>query len=638
MMEVEALLHENEEKDLLRFVTAGSVDDGKSTLIGQLLYAANAIYEDQLAAVEEASGKTGSAHDGLDLSLVTDGLRAEREQGITIDVAYRYFSTPRRKFIIADTPGHEQYTRNMATGASTADLMVILLDAASGVQPQSRRHAFIAALLGIPHVVVVVNKMDLVDYDERVYTRIRREFSEFAAKLNVADLTFIPVSALHGDNVVEAGANTPWYHGTTLLNHLETVHIASDVNLIDLRIPVQLVSRLGPDERAYLGTVASGVVRVGDHLTILPAGNSSVVRALRDPSGEVEEASAGQAVSVLLTDQVDISRGDVLVHQHNRPKVCNRIEAMMVWMSESPMRPGRPYRIKHCTRTAGASVESLRYRIDINTLHRQEASELALNEIGRVSIRITHPLMTDAYRRNRRTGAFILIDRATNSTVGAGMIIERGATDDGEREKRERSPATEKLLVQQASLVSAAERRARFGHGAATVWLTGAPGAGKSTIANALERRLHDQGIACLVLDGENMRLGLSADLTFSPEDRDENIRRAAAVARLANDAGLVVISAFVSPYAAARRDAREAVGQHPFVEVYLTAPAAVLKERQPNEMYAAAERGEIEHFTGVTDPYEPPANAELTLATDEQDVDSCVSAVVEQLAERGVW
>ena len=635
-MDAMKLLHENERKDLLRFVTAGSVDDGKSTLIGQLLYESKGIYEDQLSAIERASATGGSAGGDLDLSLVTDGLKAEREQGITIDVAYRYFSTPRRKFIIADTPGHEQYTRNMATGASTASLVVILVDAENGVVTQSKRHTFIASLLGIPHMVVAVNKMDLVDYSEDVYNTICQDLTNFAAKLQIHDITFIPVSALKGDNVVTRSENMPWYKGSTLLNHLETVHIASDRNLIDLRFPVQYVLRPDRTFRGYLGTVASGTIKPGDEIMVIPSGMRSRVRTVFDPDGEIDEGVPPLAVGVTLEDEIDVSRGDMLVHVHNTPRVDRTLDAMIVWMSEEPMTPGKQYTIKHTTRLVPGVVSNLRFRVDVNTLHRSDADSLLLNQIGRCIVTLSRPVAYDPYPRNRETGAFIIIDRLTHNTVGAGMVLDR------EPDQLVTSPGAEVTtprsthVHRHASLVTIDERAGRLGQTPFTLWLTGLSGSGKSTIAYAMERRLFDAGLLAHVLDGENARLGISKDLGFTANERQENIRRAAEVARLFNQAGLVSICAFLSPYEDLRRQAREIVGPERFIEAYLSAPAEVCRQRAA-ENYDLARSGEIKQFSGVTAPYEAPRSPDLALPTHELDVAECVERIVALLKAKGL-
>ena len=593
--------------ELLRLATAGSVDDGKSTLIGRLLYDSKSIFADQLEAVERTSRERGDEY--TNLALLTDGLRAEREQGITIDVAYRYFATPRRKFIIADTPGHIQYTRNMVTGASTADVALILVDARNGVLEQSRRHAFIAALLGIPHLVVCINKMDLVGWSQERFEEIREEFRAFAMKLDVHDLTFVPVSALHGDNIVGRSATMDWYDGPPLLHHLENVHIASDRNLIDARFPVQYVIRpiSGTDAdlhdyRGYAGTVAGGIFKPGDEVVVLPSGFSSRISDIRGPGGDpVEEAFPPQAVTILLEDDIDVSRGDLICRPNNRASVSSDIDAMVCWFSEkSTLTPGSRYVLRHTTRAVTASVEMLDYRLDINTLHRDEtATALELNEIGRVRLRTQSPLMVDAYRRNRATGSFILVDPATNNTVAAAMIVGTEA------------PRVDTNVTWHATSVDRSQRPA-----GATVWLTGLSGSGKSTVAVELERRLVEAGRPAYLLDGDNLRHGLNADLGFGAADRAENVRRVGEVAKLFADAGLVAVVSLVSPYRADRnrvRSAHEAAGL-PFVEVFVDTPLEVCEERDPKGLYARARAGELTGFTGIDDPYEAPDTPEVVL------------------------
>jgi bifunctional enzyme CysN/CysC len=633
-MNIAAVLAEHERKDLLRFVTAGSVDDGKSTLIGRLLYESKGIYEDQLESVRRLS-KTSADKQHLDLALVTDGLKAEREQGITIDVAYRYFSTPRRKFIIADTPGHEQYTRNMATGASTANLIIILLDAEKGVLTQSKRHAFIAALLGIPHAVVAVNKMDLVGYGETRFRQIVEDFTGFAAKLQIGDLTFIPVSALHGDNVVAPSRHMPWFKGSTLLNHLETVHIASDRNLIDLRFPVQYVLRPDRTFRGYLGTLASGMLRPGDDVMVIPSGLRTRVKTVFGSDGELDEAWPPLAVGVTLEGEIDISRGDMLVHVHNTPSVGRQVEAMLVWMSHEPLELNKTYLVKHTTRTVNGAISMLRYRVDVNTLRRVEADGLKLNEIGRCELTLNKPIAFDPYQRNRATGAFILIDRLSNNTVAAGMIIDRERHERLIEGAATASPPRSTHVVARASLITPVERAARLGHGPATIWLTGLTGSGKTSIAYALERRLFDAGCACMVLDGENTRRGISKDLGFGPDDRAENTRRAAEIATLLNDAGQIVLCAFLSPTQESREVARRIVGPERFLEIYLSAPVEVCRQRR-SDLYRLAEEGQVEQFTGLTSPYEPPVHPELTLPTHELPIEACVERILDLLTARG--
>jgi bifunctional enzyme CysN/CysC len=594
--------------ELLRLATAGSVDDGKSTLIGRLLYDSKSIFADQLEAVERTSRERGDEY--TNLALLTDGLRAEREQGITIDVAYRYFATPRRKFIIADTPGHIQYTRNMVTGASTADVALILIDARHGVLEQSRRHAFIAALLGIPHLVVCINKMDLVGWSQERFDEIREDFRSFAMKLDVHDLVFTPVSALLGDNIVGRSSNMDWYDGTPLLHHLENVHIASDRNLIDARFPVQYVIRpvAGTDTalhdyRGYAGTVAGGTFKPGDEVVVLPSGFTSHVKEVRGPGGaEVAEAFAPQAVTISLTDDVDVSRGDMICRPNNRPAVGQDIDALVCWFSDrSALRAGARYQVRHTTRAVTASVELLEYRLDINTLHRdEEADELALNEIGRVRLRAQSPLMFDPYRRNRTTGSLILVDPATNNTVGAAMIL-------GGDQARVTSNVTWHS--------TAVDRSGRPAQGM-TVWFTGLSGSGKSTVAVEVERRLVESGRAAYLLDGDNLRHGLNADLGFGASDRAENVRRVGEVAKLFTDAGMVAVVSLVTPYRADRnrvRAAHEAAGL-PFIEIFMDTPLEVCEARDPKGLYARARAGDLRGFTGIDDPYEAPETPELVL------------------------
>src|SRR5215213_10391462 len=625
--DIHAYLARHQRKELLRFLTCGSVDDGKSTLIGRLLHDTKMIYDDQLAAVKRDSEKVGTTGAGeIDLALLTDGLKAEREQGITIDVAYRYFSTDRRKFIIADTPGHEQYTRNMATGASTCQLAIILIDARHGVQTQTRRHSFIVSLLGIRHVVVAVNKMDLVGYSRDDFERIKDDYTGFVAKLDLRDITFIPMSALRGDNVVSKSDAMPWYPGPPLLDHLETVHIASDRNLTDLRFPVQYVIRPNLDFRGFAGTVASGVVRTGDEVMVLPSGKRSRVKSIVTYDGELDEAFAPQAVTVTLTDEVDVSRGDMLVHPNSPPHVSSQIEAMVVWMAEQPFVPGRTYALKQTTRQVAAEVAAFRHGVDVNTLEHRAAARLGLNEVGHVQLSLTQPLACDPYRTNAATGAFILIDRLTNNTVGAGMILEAGAPRQAE------AVATAKA---RESLVAPAEREQRFGQRPVTVLLVGLTGSGKSRIAYALERRLWDEGRAVTVLYGQNMRQGLNRDLGFAADDRSENLRRSAEVAKLMNDAGVITIAAFVAPHEAVRERAKQLIGRDRVLEVYCTAPMEVLRARDQSGAYHLADEGKIAQMPGVTAAFEEPKSPDLVLPTDQISVDESVGRIVELMKAR---
>ena len=632
--DIHAYLARHQKKELLRFLTCGSVDDGKSTLIGRLLHDTKMIYEDQLAAVKRDSEKVGTTGAGeIDLALLTDGLKAEREQGITIDVAYRYFSTDRRKFIIADTPGHEQYTRNMATGASTCQLAIILIDARHGVMTQTRRHSFIVSLLGIRHVVVAINKMDLVGFAQEVFERIKDDYTGFVAKLGLPDITFIPMSALKGDNVASKSDTMPWYHGPALLDHLETVHIASDRNLSDLRFPVQYVLRPNLNFRGFAGTVASGIIRKGDEVMVLPSGKRSRVKSIVTYDGELDEAFAPQAVTVTLTDEVDVSRGDMLVRPESPPHVSSQIEAMVVWMAEQPFVPGRTYTLKHATRQVAAEVASFRYAVDVNTLEHRPASRLELNEVGQVQLSLTQAIACDPYRSNAATGAFILIDRLTNGTVGAGMIVEAGSGR-AQGDVWQTEPAV-RLKVRE-SLIAPAEREQRFGQAPATVLLVGMTGSGKSRIAYSLERRLWDEGRAVTVLYGQNMRQGLNRDLGFTADDRSENLRRSAEVAKLMNDAGIITIAAFVAPHEAVREKAKQVIGRDRVLEVYCAAPMDVLRSRDQSGAYKLADEGKIAQMPGVTAAFEEPKTPDLVLQTEKLSVEDCVSRIIEAMKAKG--
>jgi bifunctional enzyme CysN/CysC len=627
--------------DLLRFATAGSVDDGKSTLIGRLLYDSKQVFADQLEHVEQTSRRMG--HEFLDLSLLTDGLRAEREQGITIDVAYRYFATAQRRFIIADTPGHEQYTRNMVTGASTADLAIVLIDARKGVVAQSKRHAFISSLLAIPHVVVCVNKMDLVDFDEGVFDAIVEDFDRFAARLEMSDVTFIPISALLGDNVVERSQAMPWYQGPPLLYHLEHVHIASDRNLIDVRFPVQWVvrpqSKSVADYRAYAGQVAGGVIRPGDEVVVLPAGMRSTVAAIDTYDGPAQEAFPPMSVALRLSDDIDVSRGSMIVRTHNQPTVSKSFESLLCWMSEQPLDPRRRYVVKHTARSVMVGSVDVRYRIDVDTLHRDEsAQKLELNDLGRVHIALSSPLVFDSYRRNRVTGSLIVIDEASNETVAAGVILDTEVEHPdatAAETKHERSPN----VRWQGTRMSRARRWESLGHPGATVWFTGLPGAGKSTIAAAVEERLILAGQPAFLLDGDNLRHGLNGDLGFDETARRENVRRTAHVARLLAESGTIALVSLVSPYAADREVAAalHAADDLHFIEIFVDAPLEVCEQRDPKGLYARARAGELTGLTGVGAPYEAPTDPDLVLGADAATVDGEVERVLRLLTARGL-
>ena len=633
--DIDAYLAQHERKELLRFITCGSVDDGKSTLIGRLFYESKMIYEDQLAAITKDSSRYGTTGGEVDLALFTDGLEDERQQGITIDVAYRYFSTDKRKFIIADTPGHEQYTRNMATGASTADLAIILVDARHGVLPQTKRHSFIVSLLGIRHVVVAINKMDIVGYDEEVFERIKRDYVDFASRLELPDVHFMPISALKGDNVVAHSANMPWYTGSPLMPFLEGVYIGSDRNMEDFRFPVQFVLRPNLDFRGFAGTVASGIIRRGDEVMSLPSRKKSRVKSLVTFDGELEEAFAPQSVTLTLEDEIDSSRGDMIVRPGNVPKVDRRFDAMVVWMAEEPLVPGKQYLFKQTTKVVPGAVGTLRYRIDINTLHREPAPTLGLNEIGRCGIALTAPIAFDAYRRNRATGGFIMIDRLTNATVAAGMILDR-ERDEGGVAHWDAEPAVGERLAA-AGEVTPEDRAARFGQTPVTVLFTGLPGAGKTSLARAVERRLFDAGHAVTVLDGQGMRQGISRDLGFSADERSENLRRSAEVARLFNDAGIICLAAFVAPDAEVREKVAERIGADRFLVVHLSAPVEVCRRRDSSGVYDRADAGEIADFPGVSAAYEAPERPDLVLPTHEWPLDRGVEAVIGLLEARGV-
>jgi bifunctional enzyme CysN/CysC len=624
------------EMDLLRFTTAGSVDDGKSTLIGRLLYDTKSIFEDQLEVIEGATRRRGEA--GINLALLTDGLRAEREQNITIDVAYRYFATPRRKFIIADTPGHVQYTRNMVTGASTAELAIVLVDARKGVLTQSRRHGFISSLLRIPHVVVAVNKMDLVDYSQEVYDAIVADYTEFAEKLGVHDLTFIPMSALEGDNVVSRSERLDWYGGATLLHHLESVNVGADRNLVDFRFPVQYVIRPHQDFRGFAGRVASGTVSPGEEVLVLPSGVGTRVRSVEAFEGALAQAVEGDSVVVTLQDEVDVSRGDMIVRRNNLPTVGSRLDAMLCWMGEQPLDPATPYVIQHTTRSSRACVSRVAYRIDVDTLHREEAAQLEMNDIGRVEVTTSVPLFFDAYQGNRATGSFILVDPYTNVTVAAGMI--RGPVQTADALFPAAPPGTAAVspgVVWEGWNVPREEREARNGHGAAVLWFTGLSGAGKTTIAGRVERRLFEAGVQTMLLDGDTLRHGLNGDLGFSPADRAENIRRVGEVARLFFAQGAMVLCTFVSPYREDRARVRALLPEGRFLEIFVDAPLEELRRRDPKGLYARAERGEVANLTGVSAPYEAPEAPEVVLRTDRVSVEEAVERVLARLRAEGL-
>lgn len=600
--DIEAYLSAHERKSLLRFLTCGSVDDGKSTLIGRLLYDSKMIFEDQLAALEADSKKVGTQGGEIDFALLVDGLAAEREQGITIDVAYRFFSTDKRKFIVADTPGHEQYTRNMVTGASTADAAVILIDARRGVLTQTRRHSYLVSLLGIRHVVVAVNKMDLVGWDRQVYDAIVQEYAEFAAQIGIKHFTAIPMSALRGDNITSRSEAAPWYDGPALMPLLETLPVEDDLRERPLRMPVQWVNRPNLDFRGFSGLISSGTVRPGDKIKALPSGRESTVDRIVTFRGDLDEAVAGQSVTLTLKDEIDISRGDVIAAAGSPPPVADQFEATIVWMDDEAMLPGRPYLLKLGARTVSAQVTEPKYKVNVNTLEHLAAKRLELNEIGVCNLSLDAPIAFDAYADNHDLGGFILIDRISNRTVGAGMLhfaLRRSQN-----------------IHWQALDVDKASRAALKGQRGRVVWLTGLSGSGKSTISNLVEKRLHADGRHTYLLDGDNVRHGLNKDLGFTDEDRVENIRRVAEVAKLMVDAGLIVLVSFISPFRAERRLARELQAEGDFVEVYVNTPLAVAEQRDVKGLYKKARAGELKNFTGIDSPYEAPEHAEITVDT----------------------
>jgi bifunctional enzyme CysN/CysC len=600
--DLEQYLQSHANKTLLRFLTCGSVDDGKSTLIGRLLYESKLLYDDQLAALEADSKRLGTNDGELDFALLLDGLAAEREQGITIDVAYRFFSTDKRKFIVADTPGHEQYTRNMVTGASTADAAVILIDARKGILTQTRRHSYLIALLGIRRVVLAINKLDLVGYSQAVFDRIEEEYRVFAGSIGLTDIVCIPLSAKNGDNVTSPSANTPWYRGPTLMGYLETVEIDRDVENGPLRMPVQWVNRPNLDFRGFSGCLVGGVVRVGERVRVLPSGKESSVARIVTQDGDLERAVAGQSVTITLRDEIDISRGDLVCSAESPASVADQFEATLVWMSEDEMLPGRPYLLKIGAKTVGVTVAQPKYKVNVNSLEHVAAKTLHLNEIGVSNLNLDQAIAFDPYQHNRDTGAFILIDRFSNETIGAGLLhfaLRRSQN-----------------IHWQAIEINKQAHALLMGHKPCMVWFTGLSGAGKSTVANLVEKKLHALGRHTYLLDGDNVRHGLNKDLGFTEADRVENIRRVAEVARLMIDAGLIVLVSFISPFREERRMARSLVQQGEFCEVFVDTPIGVAEQRDPKGLYKKARRGELPNFTGIDSPYERPEHPEIRVDT----------------------
>ena len=622
--DIEQYLRAHERKGLLRFITCGSVDDGKSTLIGRLLFESKMLFEDQLAAIEADSKKFGTQGDEIDFALLVDGLAAEREQGITIDVAYRFFSTDRRKFIVADTPGHEQYTRNMVTGASTADAAILMVDARKGILTQTRRHSYLMSLIGIRHIVVAINKMDLVDYSEKTYNRIVEEYREFARHVGIENVTFIPMSAFRGDNITSHSERMPWFHGTTLMGYLETVELDEErLQLGAFRMPVQWVNRPNLDFRGFAGSIASGVVRPGDRIRVQPSGKESSIARIVTHDGDLEQAVAGQSITLTLADEIDISRGDVISGIAAPAETADQFEATIVWMHEEPLLPGRPYLLKIGTRTVTAQVSEIKYQVNVNTLEHTAAKKLELNAIGVCNLTLDRAIAFDPYEVNQDTGGLILIDRMTNSTVGAGMLkfaLRR----------------SQNIHMQHVDVDKVA-RSATKSQKPCLLWLTGLSGAGKSTIANLVEKKLHARGHHTYLLDGDNVRHGLNRDLGFTDADRVENIRRVAEVGRLMVDAGLIVLTAFISPFRSERNMARELVAEGEFIEVFIDTPLSVAEDRDPKGLYKKARRGELKNFTGIDSAYEVPENAEIHIDTTRQTPEQAAEMIVAVLIERGM-
>jgi bifunctional enzyme CysN/CysC len=622
--DIEAYLDQHEHKSMLRFITCGSVDDGKSTLIGRLLYDSKLVFEDHLAALESDSKKVGTQGGELDFALLVDGLAAEREQGITIDVAYRFFSTERRKFIVADTPGHEQYTRNMVTGASTADLAVILIDGRKGVLTQTRRHSYLVSLLGIRHVVLAINKLDLVDYSQEVFDRIEADYRAFAAEIGLTDITAIPMSALNGDNITELSDATPWYDGPTLIGHLESIEIDDEAHAGAFRMPVQWVNRPNLDFRGFSGEIVGGSVQPGDTVRVVPSGRESTVERIVTQDGDLAEAMAGQSVTITLTDEIDISRGDVIAAASAPPGVADQFECHIVWMAEEAMLPGRPYLMKIGTRTVTATVAQPKYKVNVNTLEQMAAKTLELNEIGVCNINLDRAVPFDPYADNRDMGGFVLIDRFTNATVAAGLIHFALRRSDN--------------VHWQAVEVDKLARAHLNGQQPAVVWFTGLSGAGKSTIADAVEQKLHALGRHTYLLDGDNVRHGLNKDLGFTDADRVENIRRVAEVSKLMVDAGLIVLVSFISPFRSERRLARDLLELGEFVEVFVDSGLDVAESRDRKGLYAKARKGELKNFTGIDSPYEEPESPEIHLdASGAISPEEAADQVIEHLRQAGV-
>ncbi len=619
---IDAYLHAQEHKSFLRFITCGSVDDGKSTLIGRLLYDSKMIYEDQLQALENASKKMGTQGDEIDLALLVDGLAAEREQGITIDVAYRYFSTDKRKFIVADTPGHEQYTRNMATAASTADLAIILIDARLGVLTQTRRHSYIASLLGVKHIVVAINKMDLVDFSEEVFTEIEKEYNELADSLGFPDVLCIPISALNGDNITSSSERVQWYKGPALLPYLEEVDVANENVSSPFRFPVQWVNRPNLNFRGFSGTIASGDINVSDEIIVIPSGKRSRIKDIVTHEGELESASAGQALTLTLEDELDISRGDVICSSKNPIDQSNQFAAHVLWMAEDELLPGRQYLLKTTNKITPATVTELKYKVNVNNFEHEPGKSLELNEVGYCNLNLSQPIAYDSYKENRHTGSFILIDRLSNNTVGVGML--------------EFSLRRAKNVIWQEMAVDKSTRAQQKHQKPCVLWFTGLSGSGKSTISNLVDKRLMDMGRHTYTLDGDNIRHGINKDLGFTDVDRVENIRRVGETAKLMVDAGLIVVVSFISPFISERRLARNLVEENEFIEIFVNTPLEVCEQRDRKGLYKKARRGEIKNFTGIDSRYEVPEKAEIEIKTEDCSAEEAAVEIVTYLENNG--
>ena len=615
-------LKSQENKSLLRFITCGSVDDGKSTLIGRLLYDSKLIFEDQLSSLESDSKKVGTQGGDMDFALLVDGLAAEREQGITIDVAYRFFSTDKRKFIVADTPGHEQYTRNMATGASNADLAIILIDARKGILTQTRRHSYIVSLLGIKHVLLAVNKMDLMDYDQKVFEEIETDYRAFAKDIGLTDITCVPISALKGDNILERGDNLDWYDGPTLMEVLETVDVTTDEKSAPFRFPVQWVNRPDLDFRGFSGTIVSGTVRQGDEIVVLPSAKTSRIKCIVAMGGDLDEAIAGQAVTLVLEDEIDISRGDVICRKENRAELTDQFMAHVLWMDEEHLLPGRPYLVKIGSKMVPGMITDLKYKVNVNSLEHEAGKALELNEVGVCNLSLSDQIPYDHYADIRETGAFIIINRLNNNTVGVGMI------DHGLRRAEN--------IHWQALDVDKTSRAGQKSQKPAVLWFTGYSGSGKSTVANALEKKLFGRGNHTYVLDGDNVRHGLNKDLGFTDVDRVENIRRVAETSKLMVDAGLITLVSFISPFRSERRMARELMDDGEFIEIFVNTPLEVCEQRDPKGLYKKARAGEIKNFTGFDSPYEEPDDAELNIDTTDLQPDQAADRIIDYLEDKG--